>query len=417
MKTVGIIAEYNPFHKGHEYHIKEAKKLTGADHCVVVMSGDYVQRGEPAIIDKYSRAQMAILAGADLVLELPVIYSTASAEYFSSAAIAILDKLGMVDCLVFGSESGKIEDLQRIADILIEEPEDYKEILLLHMRNGRTYPFARNMALSAHLKDMPELLNLLSSPNNILGIEYLKALKKRNSSIEPLTICRQGAGYNSQSHLHTSSDFDFASALSIRSSIQETGNLDFVLNMVPDYCRDILTNANDAHRFPIYRNDFSALLKYKLLLNYKNGYKEFADVSEELSDRIKQLLNEYTDYNSFCDLLKTKNITYARVSRALMHILLDIRQDTYDALVQNDYLSYASLLGLRESSSSLLKAVKEHGQLNILTKPADAKKVISPFALDMFEHNILCSHIYQSVLQSKFSTDAENMYQKSPIIL
>lgn len=417
MKTVGIIAEYNPFHKGHEYHIREAKRLTGAEYCVVVMSGDFVQRGEPAIIDKYSRAHMALSGGADLVLELPAIYSAASAEYFSSAAVAMLDKLGIIDTLVFGSESGDIAALQQIADILISEPEGYKEIMQQHLRNGRTYPFARNMALAAYLKDMPELPSLLSSPNNILGIEYLKALKKRGSSIVPMTIQRQGAGYNTSKYITGEEALDFASAMSIRSSIMELNDLEFISSMIPDYCYTTLRKAADENRFPVCRNDFSTLLKYKLLLHQREGYTEFTDVSEELSDRICQLLKDYTDYNSFCDLLKTKNITYARVSRALLHILLDIKQSTYDSLVANDYLTYANVLGLKQASSGLLKTAKEKGTLDILSKPADAAKSISPFALDMFTHNVLCSHIYQTVLQDKYGSAAENMYQKSPVVL
>ena len=197
MRTVGIIAEYNPFHTGHEYHIRKARELSGADYVIVVMSPDFVQRGEPAVFDKYTRTRMALQGGADLVIELPVCYATGSAEYFAEGATALLDSLGTVNTLCFGGESDDISLFQNIADILIQEPKEYTDLLRSFLKQGMTYPQARCQALSHYLKnqisdpsssallpdqcklpDLETVTDFLSTPNNILGIEYCKALKK-----------------------------------------------------------------------------------------------------------------------------------------------------------------------------------------------------------------------------------------------
>ena len=223
MKIVGIIAEYNPFHKGHEFHIEKAKKITGADAAIIIMSGDYVQRGIPSIMPKHLRTQMALACGADVVLELPVCYATGSAEYFATGAVSLLEALGCVDYLCFGSECGEIKILQQIADVLCKEPAHYKVLLQKHFKNGNTFPAARKLAFIEYLNQhkslscIPEQISkILDSPNNILGIEYLKALSCLNSSIEPVTITREGAGYHDQ----TLGDL-FSSASALRQGLQD----------------------------------------------------------------------------------------------------------------------------------------------------------------------------------------------------
>ncbi|MFQ9151713.1 MAG: nucleotidyltransferase family protein [Blautia sp.] len=175
MKVTGIIAEYNPFHQGHAYHLSRARELTGADRILVVMGGNFMQRGEPAIIDKYTRTEMALRNGADLVLELPAASATGSAEYFAEGAVELLDASGVVNELCFGSELGELEPLEKAAELLLEEPEDYQELLRTELKKGKTFPEARETALSAFLPEQ----SLLASPNNILAIEYIKALKRR----------------------------------------------------------------------------------------------------------------------------------------------------------------------------------------------------------------------------------------------
>ena len=198
MKVAGIIAEYNPFHKGHQYHIEETRKQTGADYVIAVMSGDYVQRGEPAIADKYMRTRMALSGGADLVIEMPVIYATASAEYFATAGIGILDRLGCVDYLSFGSEWADVEDYSSYATLFLEEPEEYRQILQEQLKRGKSFPEARAFTAGKLLFDSkPETaVEFLKEPNHILGLEYIKALRRRNSSIQPITVKRKGNHYH-----------------------------------------------------------------------------------------------------------------------------------------------------------------------------------------------------------------------------
>ena len=212
MKTAGIIAEYNPFHRGHEYQIQYTKEKLGADYVIVTMSGDYVQRGTPALISKHLRAEMALRCGADLVLEMPVSVSTASAEAFAMGGVSLLDSLGVVDMLCFGSESGEISTLQKLAEILVKEPDEYKHLLKSFLSQGLSFPTARSQALTEYLKAVCRLTKantvedsatfssnaarILNTPNNILGIEYCKALLRLNSKIQPVTIRREGMGYH-----------------------------------------------------------------------------------------------------------------------------------------------------------------------------------------------------------------------------
>lgn len=418
MKTVGIIAEYNPFHKGHEYHIAKAKEVTGADFCIVVMSGDFVQRGEPALVDKHTRCEMALKCGADLVLELPVCYSTASAEYFASAAIAMLDKLKVTDYLVFGSECGDIAAMTDIAKILVDEPNEFKEILKAQLRSGQAYPVARNIAITSCLNNRPELMNILATPNNILGIEYIKALLKRDSKIKPVTITRLGADYHQAKFASEDiSAIAYSSALSIRNALADNSDINRIANQVPEKVFEVLRKNQSCGRQPLFRNDFSSLLYYKLVQNRIKGFEEYADVSPELSSRICNTLPQFKDYDSFCDELKTKNITYVRVSRALLHILLNIKENDYNSLSANDYLQYANVLGFRKDASKLLNAIKKASAIPLITKPADAKNIISPFAMEMYEHNITCSHIYEGLLRDKYNCEAKNMYTESPVII
>lgn len=196
MRVNGIIAEYNPFHNGHGYHIDAAKKQNNADYTIIAMSGNFMQRGEPALIDKYKRAEMALLNGADLVLELPAFYSASSAEFFARGGVTLLDKLGVVDSLCFGSECGDVDVLRRIAEILADEPEKYVSSLRRYIKDGLSYPTARTNALLEYDPTLSNFHDVLSSPNNILGMEYIKTLILRKSSIQPVTTKRIGSSYH-----------------------------------------------------------------------------------------------------------------------------------------------------------------------------------------------------------------------------
>ena len=256
MKIVGLITEYNPFHAGHLYHMQQARELTGADYCVVLMSGSFVQRGEPAIFDKYRRTKAALLAGADLVLEMPIAFSTASAHEFAAYGVALLSAIG-VDAVVFGSECGQIEFLKQAASALNHESAEFQERLRKGLKAGLTYPQARAKALE--MEDT--WASVLSSPNNILGIEYLRAAEDLHSPMEFYTISRKGSGY----HEDTLADANFPSASAIRGIIRNSLSkdkylLDILASHLPAVTHPAYTGA-----VPVFVDDFSELLNAAVL--------------------------------------------------------------------------------------------------------------------------------------------------------
>ena len=426
IKTAGIIAEYNPFHNGHHYQIQELRRLTGADYVVVAMSGDFVQRGEPAIFDKYTRTRMALCGGADLVVELPVLFATSSAEDFSSCGVALLEKLG-VDLLCFGSESGDLKKLQKAAEILVKEPEAWKIRLKEHLKKGETYPTARSLATTEYTKD-PELAALLSSPNNILAIEYLKALKKRSSPVTPVTIQRQGAGYHDtrleqeESFRSVSENKFFASASAIRSLIQNNG---FDSDTITEKLRSQIPSdalsaliSEGALDTPVFPDDLTTLLNFRLLslTQEQKGVSTFSDLSPELASRLAKQTLQFASCTERIDHLKTKGYTYTRISRALLHLLLGITSEQVFHARSLDYAPYARILGFQKSSALLLSHLREKSQIPLITKTADAGKLLTPDALDILETDFFASHLYQAILAGK-GRHIRNEYTKSVIIV
>ncbi len=412
MKTVGIIAEYNPFHNGHAYQIAEAKKITGADYCVVVMSGNFMQRGIPAIMDKSLRAQSALMCGADLILELPVHYATGSAEYFASGSVAILDRLNIIDCLCFGSECGNIQTLSILSDALVSESEEFKTLLKQNMKAGSSYPQARNNALRITAPQLTPYLDILQFPNNILGTEYLKALTKRSSHIRPYTISRKGADYHDGS-LNDS----YSSAIAIRESIVMNQDIRLIKEQLPDGVYKLIEK-NYLKSFPITTEDISSLILYKLIKEQKNGYSQYFDIDSAFSDRLGSLIYSYTDYASFCEEIKTRNITHTRVARNLLHILLDIYQSDVDTFCAEDYVYYARIIGFKKESAPLLSAIKEKSSIPLISKLADAAAyVTSENGRKMLNRDIESGHIYSLMVSRKFHQNLLNEYKRPIVIL
>jgi predicted nucleotidyltransferase len=412
MKVTGIIAEYNPFHKGHKYHIEQARRKTGADFIIVVMSGDFTQRGTPSIIDKHTRARMALLNGADMVIELPACYACGSAEYFADGAIALLDSLGIVDYVCFGSECGDISMLQPIAEVLATEPDDFKEMLKHELKNGATYPRARTRALTHCLPSFAENENIIGSPNNILGIEYIRSIIRRQSSLKPVTIQRTGSDY----HAYRFDDNMFSSSVALRQSIDAQHSLAMIREQVPENVFQLLEE-NYGKTFPIFTRDFSPMLKYKLLTEQSSSFTAYIDINDDLSDRIMKHLYSTYDYERLCDLLKSKNLTYARVSRLLCHILLDLKKADMQAYKTNGTVFYVRLLGFREQDPRLMKALTEHCSLPVITRVSEGKALESETGRRQFEHDLLTAHIYESVVAGKFQTEMRDEYSRQIITL
>ena len=349
MNIVGIVAEYNPFHNGHAYQIKKAKELTGCDAVFVAMSGDFVQRGAPAVIDKELRTFMALSCGADVILQIPVIYSTASAETFAYGSVALLAAAG-IDTLVFGCEDDDTELLQSLAELYITEPEDYQKLLRSFLKEGLSYPIARSRATikyftSNHIcENGGRIEDVLKKPNNILAIEYLKALKcleKEGRLSKPIKICpikRIGTDYHS---LETSEGICSATAIRqmlYRDRTLSSGKPEILSssdngynNVLNEQWANFIPSNNIAAidsylktNTPVYEDDFSNELLYCLIRQKKAGFAHFAEGNEEISNRVLNCLSEYDTFSSFSKRLQTKDITYARISRFLLHILLDV---------------------------------------------------------------------------------------------
>lgn len=405
MKIVGLITEYNPFHAGHLYHMQQARELTGADYCVVLMSGSFVQRGEPAIFDKYLRTKTALLAGADLVLEIPAAFSTASAHEFAAYGVALLSAIG-VDAVVFGSECGQIEILKQAAYALNHESAEFRERLQKGLKAGLTYPQARAKALE--MEDT--WASVLSSPNNILGIEYLRAAEDLHSPMEFYTISREGSGY----HEDTLADANFPSASAIRGIIRNSLSkdkdlLDILASHLPAVTHPAYTGA-----VPVFVDDFSELLNAAVL--QMQATFSIADLSPELAARLAKPPYFPLSFEERIQALKTRQLTYTRVSRALLHLVLGMREEDISRWKDEGYALYARILGFRRQSSPLLSCLHKKSSIPLITKMADAAQNLSPSALALLEQEVYASHLYQTV-RMKRSGVFQNEYTEGLVFV
>lgn len=470
MKTAGIIVEYNPFHNGHQFHLERTRRETGADFIVAVMSGDFVQRGAPALTDKYIRTRMALMGGADLVLELPVLFSLGSAGDFAAGAVSLLDKLGVVDALCFGSESGTILPFQNAAVLLADEPPAFSSLLQEKLKQGYSFPHARAEALQSCLNgekcgtaphpvsiadgscaNTEELsAELLSSPNNILGLEYCAALYKRKSAIRPVTIKREGSGYHDPAlSCGDEPGKVLSSAQAIRRALQplSSRNAPFIdessrsASFIDGSFRNVscpdgtFGNASPwdtvAQSLPrpqwalwkeilgqnrlLFPEDFTKELRYRLILEQENGFTQYADVTRELSDKIKKDCLHFSDWNALCDSLKSKELTYSRISRALCHILLSVTADELQEARERDYVPYARILGFRQSALPMLSGIKQNGGIPLLSKLADARRLLSGQAFQMLQKDVLAAHLYESCIAAKTGVQPLHEYTRQII--
>ena len=422
MKIVGLITEYNPFHNGHLYHMQKAKEITGADSVIAVMSGNYVQRGAPAIMPKHLRAEVALEAGIPLVLELPVCYASGSAEYFADGAISLFEKLGCIDSICFGSECGDYYLLEKVAHVTADESEAYKQTLQDALKQGLSFPLARQAALKAYFQD-PSLDDILEQPNNILGIEYIKALYLRKSPIGAYTIRRKISGYHDK---ELSPGYSSASA--IRRLLAFAGNsvhlaseemydepgLSEVLTrlegQVPPSC---IRSLEETHRvrYPVYANDFSLLFRYRLLTETRESLAGYLDMTEELANRMINHANDFITFDQFCDLLKTRDMTYSRISRCLLHILLNIRTEDMNLYKEEGGCQYARVLGFSKDGAKLLTRIKRTSSVPLLTKLTQTEG-LSKAGLRMLRQDIFAADLYESVITDKFKMPFISEYQQ-----
>lgn len=378
MNVVGIIAEYNPFHEGHAYQIQKAKKQCGADFAVVVMNGDFVQRGEPAIFDKYTRTKEALLGGADLIFELPVRFGLSSAGDFAMGGILALNALPFVTHLCFGTETGDLTPLLQAATFLCDEPDSYRMRVKHFVKQGILYPKARSLALAAE-SGLPT--ETWDSPNNILGLEYCVALQKLHSKIKPFTIRREGQGYHDND---TPALSDFPSATFLREKIRKAGEKE-----------------------NLSLSDFSSLIGYSLLT--AKDLCRIKDITPDLSDRIRNELPKYREINEFVKTIKNPSLTTGRIKRSFFQCLFDIEKE-------EPVMPYLRVLGMKKEASSLLSQ-KENASCQILTKLAFDVPKMDDTAKKLFAKDLLASDLYRQVFCHKYNQTLPNEYQHSPIVL
>ena len=421
MNITGIIAEYNPFHNGHLYHLSKARQVTNADYIVVIMSGDYMQRGTPALLDKYTRAQMALQAGADLVLELPTLFACGGAEFFAEGAIGILDDLGSINALCFGAETANQKQLDFIADQFLLETSAFKERLRTLLSEGMTYPKARSNAFleSLHESERLEYEFILKTPNNILGIEYTKALKRRKSSIKPYPITRMNSGY----HDKTLPKEGFCSATAIRNSIHSLQSLpqneiqkqiEILKTQMPTTSLELLLSALEQKKF-VFENDFSMLLQYKLLQT--KSCVPYADWNLELSNRLYQVYSPSQSFLELATALKSRQYTLTRIQRALLHVILDIQEKDLSLAKQLGFHSYAKVLGFKKTSSPLLKQLRKTASIPVIQQLAKSETFLSPYEKTLFELDRQAHKLYQMVLCQSHSIPYEEEFSRKPLVL
>ena len=359
-KVLGIISEYNPFHNGHLYHLIKSKKITNAEYTIAVVGGNFTQRGNASLLDKWSKTEMALLNGIDLVIELPLLYSISSAENFAEGAIKILDSLQIVDTISFGTETSDITILDRFADILYNEPKEYKALLSHELSKGMSYPKARENALMLYLNDIRRFAPILSSPNNILGIEYLKALKKYKSTITPLSIQRIKSGYN---------DINFsgniASATAIRNLIlnHEYKDLNKIL---PISSYSILKeNIKKGHIVRDISN-FDKIVLYKLRSMSIEEISNLPDVSEGLEYSIKKAADSCNTIYEFINIVNSKRYTKTRLQRILLYALLNVTKK--DIQISKKVMPYIRILGFNEKGKYIVSQISRNkNKLNLIT--------------------------------------------------
>ncbi len=355
-KILGIVAEYNPFHNGHLYHLKESKKITNADYTVAVISGNFTERGDTSLVNKWIKTEAALNNGIDLVIELPVLYANSSAENFADGAVKILNLLG-VDYISFGSESDDIETFNKIATILNNEPKDYKILLSKELSTGISFPKARENALKKYLKlsSLP-----LSSPNNILGIEYLKSLKKHNSNIKPIIIKRYESNYNDLNY-----SGNIASATAIRNLI-ENKDYEKLKKLLPDSSYKLLMNEIKNNNIIPNLSCFEKEIIYSLRKMSLDEISNLPDVSEGLQNTIKKASINCNSLSDILNSIKSKRYTQTRIQRILLYALLGISKK--DIELSKKVLPYIRVLGFNENGKTILsKILKSNTELKVIT--------------------------------------------------
>lgn len=402
MKAVGLVVEYNPFHNGHAHHLNSAKELSNADIVIAVMSGNFLQRGEPALVSKWYRANMALQAGVDLVFELPYIFATQKAETFANGAVSILDAAGC-DFLCFGSENGDIHDFYKTLEFMEERNETYQENIKKHIKTGVSYPKAQ--ALSFEELKSPQGLVDLSKPNNILGYHYLKAIHSQKSSMAALTVKRKNADYHDE---HFASE-RIASATSIRKALFSTKEQEIGIDpFIPPTTNDLLTDYYRQFGVLHQWENYYPYLQFLLLQAKPNELKEIYEVEEGIENRLIKAAMESIGYQEFMEKVKTKRYTWTRLQRMCLHILTNTKKKQ---MAFAEQASYLRLLGMTENGKEYLNKMKARLGLPLISK-------LSSYKNEDILPDIKASRIYACALPNHLKVKSfEEEFKQPPIYL
>lgn len=386
-RVLGIVAEYNPFHNGHMYHLEKAKEQSGAQYSICVMSGNFVQRGNTSILNKWKKAEMALKNGIDLVIELPTIYSVASAESFSLGAIKLLDSLKIVDAISFGAETDDFAALNNISNIAFEEPKKYKDLLNKELKKGISFPQARENALMLYLDDNKRYANILNSPNNILAIEYLKSLKKIKSTIQPIPIKREKVYYNENTIVD-----EFASATAIRNLLKNK-QFSEIRKVVPKDTYEILSKESELENIVLDLSAYEKQIIYNLRKMSAEEIAQLPDVNEGLEHSIKNAASFSNNIKDFINIVKTKRYTQTRIQRILICALLGITKR--DVIMGKRAIPYIRALGFNEKGKELISRIsKANPKAQVITsvkkfeKQNNNKTYKRLLDIDIFSTNI-----------------------------
>ncbi|BAU27556.1 putative nucleotidyltransferase [Aneurinibacillus soli] len=405
MRTVGLVVEYNPLHNGHVYHFTEAKKQTKAEAAIIVMSGYFLQRGEPAIAGKWARTEMALRMGADLVLEIPFAYAAQNAEQFAFGATATLDATGIVDTLCFGSESGQIERIQKLASLLTDEPDVFRTVFARELARGVSYPTAYGRAAAQLLGDADAQKDT-SEPNNILGLNYCLALRRLGSSIIPATITRQKAGY----HDTEMTDTRIASATALRKHLLESGSLMTIEPYVPSSTLAVLANEQSSGRFPVTWDAFFPHVQHTLLTQTPEELALLHEMTEGLEHRLLAALPHAATFHELMESLKTKRYTWTRLQRLLLYSMLHVTRDQMKQATAEGP-SYIRVLGFSDTGRELLRQMKKTARVPILTRVPKEKHPL--LALDIRAASVYAL-AYPTELRLR---EMQREYWQTPIML
>ena len=383
---LGIVSEYNPFHNGHLHHLEVSKQITKTDFSVVVMSGNFVQRGDTSLINKWVKTEMALKAGVDLVIELPTVYAISSAENFADGAIKILNSLGVVDFVSFGSEIGEITPLNDIANILYREPKEFSSLITAQLKSGLSFPRAREIAINQFFGTSKKYSEILNNPNNILGIEYLKSLKKHRSHIRPLTIKRDYSDYNS-----TKVKKGIASATAIRTMIENKKNVHYV---VPFETYELLDEEINSGRIIPNLSVFEKEIIYTLRRMTLSEIANIPDVSEGLENKIKLAANNFNTLPELIANIKSKRYTQSRIQRILLYALLNITQKDINS--SKRVTPYIRVLGFNKHGKRIISAIAAaNPKLKIIVSVKKFVENSNDTTLrNMISKDILATNIY-----------------------